>query len=283
MLDKNRVVIVILFLIVFDLCVWVWIFCNQPIDNLNVYFFDVGQGDSQMVVLAGGPKILIDGGPDNRVVGELDKTLGASDRYIDLIILSHPQLDHFTGLIDVVKRYQVGVFIFNGEETTSAAFMNLQKTLKENKIPVLVLSTNDKIKYQDSQLDILWPLKNSTSISDTNDNCLVLKLMSEQAGILFTGDIGAKLENLLASQENLDIDILKVSHHGSKFSSTEEFLKKITPVISVIEVGKNSYGHPTKEVLNNLALVGSQIFRTDQNGTVKLTIKNGKIEVFKRK
>ena len=94
------------------------------------------------------------------------------------------------------------------------------------------------------------------------------------------GDVGGETEKQIANKYDADIDILKVSHHGSKYSSNLEFLKKATPVISVIEVGKNSYGHPTNQALTRLADLGSQIYRTDQDGLVKITADDGKLRVF---
>lgn len=206
-----------------------------------------------------------------------------TDRYIDLILLSHPQTDHFTGLIDVLKRYQVGVFIFNGRSGTVDSWSKLIKVIKENKIPAVVLAAGDKIHYLNSQFNFLLPDKNFIESTDLNETTLVSLLQSQNSKILFTGDIDAKIEDYLIRKYDLDIDVLKVSHHGSKFSSGEKFLSNISPKIAVIEVGKNSYGHPTKEVLKNLASVGAQIFRTDKDGTIKLLINNQGISIFKKK
>ena len=101
--------------------------------------------------------------------------------------------------------------------------------------------------------------------------------------VLFTGDIGEKVEKYLTNNFDITADILKVPHHGSKYSSSEEFLAAARPKISSIEVGKNSYGHPTDEVLNKLASIGSQIFRTDQNGTIKIVISENEINIFKKR
>lgn len=270
----NWVILIILFLIIFDIFVWQQVVFGGVNKNPEVYFLDVGQGDSEMAILPGRVKVLIDSGPDNKILDELSQILKPTDRYIDLIILSHPQLDHFGGLIDVLKRYQIGAFIFNGRRGESSAFQDLEKIIKENKIPVIILAEGDKIKYAENRFDVLSPSKESLKSYELNDTTLVLKLESQGAKILFTGDITQKIEDELVAKYDIDIDVLKISHHGSKFSSSEEFLKETSPKISVIEVGKNSYGHPTKKVLGNLASIGSQVFRTDKNGTVKLVIDN---------
>jgi len=276
-------ILIILFLIIFDVFIWEQIIFNGPNRQTEIYFLDVGQGDSELAVLPGGVKVLIDGGPNKKILDELANVLSPFDRYIDLVALSHPQLDHFGGLIDVLKRYRIGVFIFSGRRGEIAAFGDLEKVIQENKIPVVVLGEKDKIKYQDSRFDILSPSKNLLSSAELNDTTLVMEFFSQSVKTLFTGDIDSKIEEYLAQKYDLDIDVLKVSHHGSRFSSSEKFLLAATPKLTIIEVGKNSYGHPTEQILSRLASIGSQVFRTDKDGTVKLTLENGKINIFKEK
>jgi len=236
-----------------------------------------------LVILPNGPKILIDGGPNNKVIANLASILRPTDRYIDLVMLSHPQTDHFTGLIDVLKRYRVGAFIFNGRSGTASSWPELVRIIDENKTPTVVLAAKDKINYAGNKFNILMPDKNFIQSADLNETAIVALLQSQNSKVLFTGDADSKMEDYLAQRYNLDIDVLKVGHHGSKYSSGENFLRVTSPKIAVIEVGKNSYGHPTSEVLNRLASVGSQIFRTDKDGLVKLIINNQKINIFKNK
>ncbi len=283
MLNPNRLILIMIFLVVFDVFIWGLIVFEPVNKNLQVYFLDVGQGDSELVILPNGPKILIDGGPNNKVIDELASVLRPTDRYIDLVLLSHPQTDHFTGLIDVLKRYQIGAFIFNGRSTTADSWSALSKVIQEDKIPVVILAGGDKIHYLDSQFNFLLPDKNFIESSDLNETAFVSLLQSQNSKILFTGDIDTKTEDYLMRKYDLDVDVLKVAHHGSKFSSGEKFLSNISPKIAVIEVGKNSYGHPTSEVLKKLASVGAQIFRTDKDGMVKLVINNQEINIFKKK
>ncbi len=279
----NWVILLVLFLVVFDFFIWTEILFNGPNKNTELYFFDVGQGDAELVILPGGVKILIDGGPNNRILNQISSILSPFERYFDLVILSHPQTDHFTGFIDVLKRYQVGIFISNGQRGTTQSFQDLEKTIKGNKIRTIILAEGDKIRYQDNYLDILSPSKNSLLSNELNDATLVMKLNTQSVKTLFTGDISISIENYLLQKYDLDIDILKVAHHGSKFSSDEKFLLNTSPKIAVIGVGKNSYGHPTSEVLNKLASVGAQIFRTDKDGMIKLIINNSRINILKRK
>lgn len=282
--NRNLIILIVFSLIIFDIFIWQQIFFSRPDKNLNVYFLDVGQGDSELVVLPGGVKVLIDAGPNSKVIDDLTSILGTTDRYIDLIILSHAQTDHFTGLIDVLKRYKVGVFIFNGRDGTAESWLELVNLIKENKVPTEILVAGDAVINADSRFNFLLPDKNFVSSADLNETALTSLLNSQNSKILFTGDIDAKLENYLLQKYDLkNVGILKVAHHGSKFSSSENFLKEISPKIAVIEVGKNSYGHPTPDVLKRLASVGAQIFRTDKDGTIKLAINNGKINIFKSK
>ncbi|MBI5079504.1 MBL fold metallo-hydrolase [Candidatus Wolfebacteria bacterium] len=282
--DKNRLFLAAIFLVIFNVLIWNFVVFGAANDNFEIYFLDVGQGDSQLVILPGGVKTLIDGGPDNRILKELSSLL-PFNRYIDLVILTHAQKDHFSGLIDVLKRYKVGVFIFNGRPGTTADFKDLGKAVEESGAKIVVFGEKDKIKYRENYFYVFSPSRSLLSGKEINDSSLVIKLVSGGIGALFTGDMTLAAENYIIEKygSDLDVDILKVGHHGSKYASSENFLKIVSPKISVIEVGKNSYGHPTIEALNRLTAAGSKIFRTDKDGTVKLVIKNQKISVFKKK
>lgn len=287
MFNRNHLIIFFIFLAVFDLFVWSLIIFNNQNKNLEVYFFDIGQGDSEMVILPGNIKVLIDGGQDKKILSELAEILSPTDRYIDLVILSHPQMDHFAGLIDVLKRYKVGAFIYNGRAGEAKAFKDLEnavkENLKENNALKIILAQGDKIKYQDNVFDVLSPPKEFLASKELNDTTLVLKLSAGNFKALFTGDIGENIEKYLVENFDIRTDVLKVGHHGSKFSSGAEFLNNAKPEISVIEVGKNSYGHPTAQTLTRLANIGSQIFRTDMDGAVKLVVDGNSINIFKKK
>lgn len=285
MKTRNTLILALALLAILNILVWRTIILAKSSDILEIYFFDVGQGDSELIVLPGGVKILIDGGPNKKVLDDLAKILRPTDRYIDLVINSHPHPDHFIGLIDVLKDYEVGAFIYNGRDGGIPAWEELLKTADKNKAPGLVLAAQDKIHYQDNEFDILSPDKNFFNKDDLNETSLVALLKSQNFKALFAGDIGAGPEKYLAAKFDIDADVLKIGHHGSRFSSIEEFLKNISPKISVIEVGKNSYGHPTPEILARLASVGAQIYRTDNNGTVKITVAKGssEVQIFKEK
>lgn len=263
----------------FNIFIWHWVIVGGPVQTLDAYFLDVGQGDGSLIVLPGGPKILIDGGPDKNIVGELDKILSPTDRYIDLVILSHVQLDHFGGLIAVLGRYEIGAFIYNGRDGEIEAWQDLVRVLNNKKIPVLVLGEGDKIIYAEDKIDFLSPDEESIN-KELNETALVAKVEGGGVKLLFTGDIGFNTENYLKDKYDIDVDVLKVAHHGSKYSSGAYFLAEATPAVSVVQVGKNTYGHPTEVALNRLAQVGSSIYRNDKQGTVHIKAKDGFINVF---
>ncbi|MBN2198146.1 hypothetical protein JW698_03085 [Candidatus Wolfebacteria bacterium] len=281
---ENWIILTVLFLIIFDIFIWKEILFNALNKNSELYFLDVGQGDSELIILPDEIKILIDAGPNNKILSQIDSIFSPFKRYLDIAIISHAEADHFTGLIDVLKRYQVGAFIFNGQKRDSLSFKELEKTLQENKVATVILKEGDKIKYKDNYFEVLSPTTNLLQGNDLNNASLVIKANIQGVKVLFTGDIGDLIEKQLIEKYDLNIDILKVGHHGSKFSSSLEFLKETFPQIAIIEVGKNSYGHPTSEVLNKLSLINAHIFRTDIDGTIKIIIGDNKnIDILKGK
>ena len=268
-----------LVLLGFNFFVWSAVF-NGPSDDLNIYFLDVGQGDSELIVLPGGAKLLIDGGPNKEVPFELAEVLPETDRYIDLVALTHPQTDHFGGLYDVIERYNIGAILLTGREGKSKAWEDFKELLVERGVPIILVGAGDKIKQGDNIIHIISPNDDFLDDDEVNESSIVMLLESENSKTLFTGDIGFPTENYLVNNLNVDVDILKVGHHGSRFSTGLNFLKEVTPKISIIQVGKNSFGHPTSATLSRLAQSGSEIYRNDEDGRVHLRIDNGQIGVF---
>lgn len=274
---SRRVIIQLALVILVGFTAWTWFgILNTGHTESAVYALDVGQGDSQLVLLAengGEPvKVLIDGGKDRRVLDELDRALGIlNDKYIDIVILTHTDLDHLGGIVEVLKRYDVGLFVSNGRPADSDAYEALQRELSERLIPSVVLLEGDAIRYGSHVFSVLSPDRTLLKHKEVNESSIVMMLESEGRKILFTGDIGFPAEErLLAKKYDLDADVLKVPHHGSKYSSGENFLADVSPLVSLIGVGKNTYGHPTARVLDSLELAGSQIYRTDKHGTLHI-------------
>lgn len=280
---KNKTIVLFAVLAVFDFIVLSFIFSSQAgASGTRIYFLDVGQGDSEFIILPSGVKILIDGGPPNsRAAEEIDNILHQFDRYIDIVILSHPQLDHFGGLIDILKRYEVGVFVSNGIPGNIGEFKTLSDEIRGRNIKEIYLARGDRIKNNSDLMEFLYPEAGSYEYKDLNESTLVAFLKSSGASALFTGDINSKIEREILSFISEPVRMLKVAHHGSKFSSSDDFINSIKPLLAVIGVGKNSYGHPTREVLSKLANVGASIYRTDNDGTIETVVKDGRISVFK--
>ena len=266
-----------------DVFVWKAVFLKKNGDNLELYFLDVGQGDSELII-SDGIKILIDGGPANgTILNELSKILPPLDRYLDLVIMTHPQLDHYGGLIDVLKNYQVGAFVANGRKGESGAYDDLVKVIEEKSIPYVKVGEGDVIRRQDAVLKILNPSIKNLSSYELNDTSIVALLEKNNLRALYTGDAGANIEKELAVKYDLAAQVLKIGHHGSKYSSDPEFLKEVAPDISIIEVGKNSYGHPTKEVLSRLEKIQSAILRTDWDKNIRLIFDGKNLRVLANK
>ena len=270
-----------LFLIAINAVVWYLIIFPRSISGSELYFLSVGQGDSSLLLLPGSGgdhiKFLIDGGPINGSLNSnLEKILGL-DKYIDVVFVSHPEIDHFGGLIEVLKTYQIGAVLYNGEDRDNSNWIEFNRIISDKKIAKIALVKGDSVVYTNSTIKTL----NSANLSaNTNDSGLVLSLETDGFRALFTADIGAAIEKILAQSGDIKSDILKVGHHGSKYSSGLSFLEKVEPKISVIEVGKNSYGHPTKEALDRLKEVGSQIFDTYKQGIIKIVKEGGELKVF---
>ena len=277
---KKIVAGITVFLFGMNFIIWSWVFASSLAPDLAVYFFNVGQGDSIFIASKDGTQILIDGGPNSRVLGELAKAMPYYDDSIDLVVLSHPHADHLSGLIDVLKRYKVGKVVESGVIYRTPERDAFEEIASQKNIQRIDIEHPSIITFGGVTLKILYPnvsFENKT-VKNVNETSLVILLEFEGKKILFTGDAGKATEDKLLAEGVLeDVDVLKVGHQGSKFSSSANFLNKILPEYAVIEVGKNSYGHPTEEALSRLATVGAKIFRTDSDGTVTLEIRNGEL------
>ncbi len=256
--------------------VWAAVF-QLPDKNLHLVFCDVGQGDAILISYRA-HQILIDGGPNNQVLSCLGNNLPFWDRTIEMVVATHPDADHITGLIDVVKRYSVEQFVLNSVGKDSGVFREFRRVVEEEGVGVYFPEKGDQIKFGSLNLAVLWPLTQEKVLGATmmekevNETSVVLQLSLGEFNVLLTGDISSPTE---AQLDLSDVEVLKVAHHGSKFSTSEEFLKKVQPELAVISVGKNSFGHPTKEVLGRLEALGITFLRTDQEGEIEV-VSNGR-------
>lgn len=248
---------------------------------LVVDFLNVGQGDSSFIKTPEGYKIIIDGGPDyNKAAEKLAKEMPFWDKEIDLMILTHPEQDHFAGLFKILQLYDVKNIIWTGDEKDTEEFKKFALMVKQEQAEgskVYQVDAGDKILFGKTEMDVLFPYElTQNNKQSVNENCIVAKLIFDKNYFLFAGDISDKEEKqIIASKENIDADVLKVAHHGSKYSSSIGFLDAVSPKIAVIQVGKNTYGHPANETISRLGEVGAKIYRNDLNGDIKI-VSDGK-------
>lgn len=240
---------------------------------LRVIFLDIGQGDA-ILIMRGSNQVLIDGGPSgSKIMEKLGTHIPFWDRKIELLIATHPDQDHISGLVEVMKNYQIGAVMENGQDNDTQVYKRLEEVIEENKVNKIIGKAGMTIKAGDDvQMNILNPNKESLeSGKDTNDNSIVAKLTFGKNSFLFMGDLPTKEEEKLIQQNvNLASVVLKVGHHGSKYSTGDNFLDKVSPQEAVISSGKNnSYGHPHPEVLDRLEKRRIKIWRTDEMGDVE--------------
>ena len=270
-------------LVLLFLSYFVWQSGGQArVGELEVIFFDVGQGDAILINTPYDQQILIDGGPDNTVVQKLGEYMSFFDRDLDIVVLTHPHADHVTGLVDVVKRYDLGEVWATGALHTSGDYLAWLDAIKETAAPLrlitrperLSLMPPDGVEGEPVVLEIFYPFLSlkDQKFEDLNDSSLVIRLVYGESEFLFTGDAGFKIEDeLLAAGIELSSDVLKVGHHGSAYSTGETFLQTVDPDYAVIQSGAgNSYGHPHRRTLKLLQKYGVKILRNDLLGDVVL-------------
>ena len=251
---------------------------SKPDGNLRVYFLDVGQGDSTLIVTPRGKQVMVDGGPGAESAAEsLSGKLPLGDRSLDLVVLTHLDDDHSRGLFAILERYSVGALMVGNRMADSPRFTPWQAVLDRRGIRRIDVESGFQVELEPGVvIDVLnpqraegiWPPK------DRNNDSVVLRLVYERARFLLAADIEAEAEGFLArNSPDLDSAVLKVSHHGSGTSTTRLFLDRVSPLVAVVSAGKdNSFGHPDPNVIDRLeGSVGVEgVYRTDQHGTVEI-------------
>ena len=242
--------------------------------DLHVYFFDVGQGDSALIVTPGGRQVLVDGGPkSDSAMQALDDAMPNGDRSLDLVVMTHLDSDHSRGLLDVLDSYQVGAVISGAGSTDSAMFAQWQAGVARNRVDAVSVHQGFRLDLGSGVMaEVLNPLS-ATSDQTANNGALVLRVTYGDISFLLTADVEAATESILAaSQVGIQSTVLKVAHHGSNTSSTASFLDAVDPAVALISVGEtNSFGHPSPEVVGRLLLQTGRenLYRTDQDGEVE--------------
>ncbi len=259
-----------------------WLVSSRPTiqaqNLLTVDYLDVGQGDSELITTPSGYQILIDGGPTASVLTQLNQVMDASDHSIDMVMLSHPDADHLAGLVDVLRDYEVKTILMPDVGKDTNIYKAWVKAINAEGAQIHVIQDAQTFTLPDNLImTILSPTPETYHQGEPANNAsIIARLDYGERSFLFTGDEEQIIEGRLlaneATKDQLDVDVLKSPHHGSKTSSSGEFLAAVSPQIVVIEVGKdNKYGHPSPIVIDRYERQYSRIFRTDQLGRIRLT------------
>lgn len=259
---------------------WDWLHATS--DFATVSFLDVGQGDAIYINTMSNLDIVMDGGPDDLVVSQLGAVMPFWDRTIELLILSHPDADHITGVVPLFEYYTIEKIVLVDVPIKSAVHQELYNRLEAHGTEIVQVFSGDVIQLSEQEsLQILHPfLNDDLTKKETNDTGIVAEYLfkgsQQDTTILLTGDIGEAVEKELLNHQLInDVDILKVPHHGSHSSSSAEFIAATAPEHSIIQSGAdNRYGHPHADVVERLQSV-STILRNDQLGAITFHINNG--------
>jgi competence protein ComEC len=256
------------------LLIWLAVF-SLPDGRLHVAFLDVGQGDAILITLPDGRQMLIDGGPS---ATDLNWRLGQEmpfwDRTLELVVNTHPDADHLAGLPSLLDRYWMEQIIVTDIEGTSELYEEWEKGLAEAQLTPVTGQAGTRLDLGQGVIaTLLSPGPVIDGIEEANNRSIVMHLQYGQVTFLLTGDIEKVTEErLVRAKLPLSATVLKSPHHGSKTSSTEPFLRAVSPRLVVIPVGQdNNFGHPAPEVLERYTEHGLTILRTDEQGTVELT------------
>ncbi len=256
-------------------------------ENVTVYYIDVGQGDSILIHTPEDKFILIDAGDKNAYTKVINFLNDKSIETIDVFIATHPDADHIGGADEVLESFEVLNIYHPGYEKTTTAYNEFITAAENENVPIYTdddIDPGDFISIDTSiTLQIMHIDKNA---GNSNDATIVTRLDYDGVSFLFTGDISDSVESQIITDPNLDfnIDILKVAHHGSKYSTSNGFLDETTPEDGVISVGEgNSYGHPTTETLNRLLSHSVDVYRTDYHGTVTITSDGDTWDIYTEK
>lgn len=245
--------------------------------KVRIIACDVGQGDAGLIITSNGSQILIDGGPGKKVLECLASKMPFWDRSVELVILTHPQKDHMEGFLSVIDNFQVNSVVWTGVRGEGNLYREWESKIKAEGAKVYHVHSGERLIIDDVGFDVLWPSREKLEEwkldppADLNDSSVVMRANFKAGNMLYcayyTGDIPKEvLEGLISKP----CQILKISHHGSKTGTNEAILDKAKPEQAIIQVGKNSYGHPTREVLDLLTSRKIHLYRNDIDGIIEL-------------
>lgn len=274
-LRKYLPYILLISLLILTIGIWFFIYKNNNHnDYLKVVFLDVGQGDSIYIEAPNKKQILIDGGPDAKLLSSLAQVIPFADRSIDMIVATHPDMDHIGGFPLLIDNYKITSIIENGVTSDTKISSSLEEKILKNKIKKIIARRGMRIILDEKKniyLDILFPDRDISDL-DSNDGSIVAKLIYGDNSFMFTGDATIYTENLIEWNEKgdtLQSDVLKLAHHGARTSSSTLWLEKVDPEVAIVSAGKNnSYGHPHQELLDRLSSLHIPFLNTAEKGNI---------------
>ncbi len=246
-----------------------------------VDMLDVGQGDA-ILIQGGGKFVLIDAGDRGTNTVTQLKQLGVTR--LDLVVATHPHADHIGEMADVLRTFSIGLYLDSGLTHTTSVYAEVNAVLTEKKIPRKVAVTGTSISLgSEAKISVLFPGPSplTGTRSDLNSNSVCVLLTHEDNTFLFTGDAEEPTEYALLQAGLQDVDLLKVAHHGSPYSTTAKFLAVADPEWGLISVGAdNRYHHPSPDTIRRLQSVGAAVYRTDTSGNLRVISDGEQIEIL---
>lgn len=255
---------------------------NYDNENLTIHFLDVDQGDAIFITTPQNTKILIDGGPNNKILNELGQVMPFWDHNIDIMILTHPHADHVVGLVEVLRRYNVKTIYHTGVLHTAPDYLAWLKEVENQQIKtILVTKPINLLLDNNILLDFLYPLQDFSfkKAEELNNTSIVNLLTYGNTKFLFMGDAETPVEEELLNQNfELQSNVIKIGHHGSKSSTSEKFIKIVQPQYAIISAGQdNSFNHPHLITVRRLEKYNIKIFNTINSATITLKSDSEKI------
>ena len=274
-MERMRLMILVL---LFFTAIIIWI-PKEPLPKLfaekcyclEVSFLDVGQGDSILIQTPDGYEMLVDGGPNAAVLRELAHERSFFDRDIDLMVTTHPDLDHIGGLVDVLKRYKIKTILRTENESDKSAAAAFTIAADKEKAELILADAGQVIRLGGSTTIQIFSPAGDEKEWESNTSSIVMRVVYGNISFMLTGDAPAEIEEYLVKTygAQLDSDVLKLGHHGSKTASSEHFLNTVTPEYAVVSAGiENRYGHPHREVMERVSARNIKTSHTGTDGTV---------------
>lgn len=258
--------------ILFLLNIIIWYQCGY-LQTLHpsAYFLDIGQGDATLIQ-DHFTQIIIDTGQDESILSQLNQIIPAYDKTIECLIITHPHEDHYQGMVHLFDYYTINQVVLPQIDGTSQSYQSLLDEIKQRHIPTIKADNFTQISTDNLLIQFIFPFKYHTpqKVSDLNDISNAMIVFLDNKKITISGDLPQNIENQLVDKygPNLSSDILQVGHHGSKTSSSDEFIQTVKPNIAVISVGEgNKFGHPDQSTLDRFEQNKIEVWRTDLDGT----------------